>query len=115
MMSIAGKTVEVIGHRIVHGGPRYLEPAWVTPAMLEELKRISAYDPEHLPAQIRLVERMAEDFPGTPQVACFDTAFHRDLPRVSRILPIPRKYEKLGIRRYGFHGLSYAYLMRELE
>jgi acetate kinase len=110
----AGRKIDAIGHRVVHGGPRYAAPTRVTPDLLEELRRISPYDPEHLPAQIELIEACAGSFPGTPQVACFDTAFHKDLPRVSRILPIPRKYEAAGIRRYGFHGLSYQYIVREL-
>ena len=80
-----------------------------------ELRRLSPYDPEHLPAEIALIETLGRRFPTIPQVACFDTAFHRDLPRVARLLPIPRRYEAAGIRRYGFHGLSYAYLMGELS
>lgn len=107
----AGQTLAAIGHRIVHGGPRYLAPTRVTPDVLSELRRISPFDPEHLPAEIALVEAFARRFPDLPQVACFDTSFHRDLPRASRILPIPRKYEAAGIRRYGFHGLSYEYLV----
>jgi acetate kinase len=106
--------VDAVGHRLVHGGPRFLEPAKVSPDLLDELRRISPFDPEHLPAEIALIEACAERFSGLPQVACFDTAFHRDLPRVSRVLPIPRKYEAEGVRRYGFHGLSYAYLTRAL-
>ena len=104
-----------IGHRVVHGGPRYREPHVITPEVLSELRRLSPYDPEHLPAEIELIEALGRRFPTIPQVACFDTAFHRDLPQVARLLPIPRRYEAVGIRRYGFHGLSYAYLMRELR
>jgi acetate kinase len=106
--------VAAIGHRIVHGGPKYSEPQRLTPEVLDELRRLSPYDPEHLPAEIRLIEAFAEHYPGLPQLACFDTAFHRDMPRAARILPIPRRYESQGIRRYGFHGLSYAYLLEEL-
>lgn len=105
---------EAVGHRIVHGGPRFLAPARVSPPLLAELRRISPFDPEHLPAEIALIEAFERAMPGLPQVACFDTAFHRDLPRESCILPIPRKYEGEGIRRYGFHGLSYGYLTRTL-
>ena len=104
-----------VGHRIVHGGARYQAPQKVDAAMLEELRRLRAFDPDHLPAELALVKELSRRFSGVPQVACFDTAFHHDLPRVARLLPIPRRYEKQGIRRYGFHGLSYAYLMRELE
>ena len=103
-----------VGHRVVHGGDRFVESAAVSPTMLEELRRISSFDPDHLPGEIALIEAFQAALPDALQVACFDTAFHRDLPRVARIVPIPRRYEALGIRRYGFHGLSYAYLMGEL-
>jgi acetate kinase len=82
--------------------------------MLEELRKISPFDPDHLPGEIALIEAFERAFPGVPQVACFDTAFHCDLPAVARIVPIPRRYQALGVRRYGFHGLSYAYLVEEL-
>jgi acetate kinase len=110
-----GKKIAAIGHRIVHGGPRYIASTKVTPELLSELKRISPFDPEHLPAEIALIEAFERRFPGLPQIACFDTSFHRDLPRVSRILPIPRKYEAAGVHRYGFHGLSYEYLVDHLR
>jgi acetate kinase len=103
-----------VGHRVVHGGPKYWEPERITAEMVEELRRLSPFDPEHLPEEILLVETFHHRFPDLPQVACFDTAFHHDMPRVARILPIPRRYEAQGVRRYGFHGLSYAYLMGEL-
>ena len=103
-----------MGHRVVHGG-RHHEPQVVTPVVMEELQRLSVYDPEHLPTEIELVNAFAQRYPHLPQVACFDTAFHRDMPRVARLLPIPRRYEQRGLQRYGFHGLSYAFLMRELE
>jgi acetate kinase len=82
--------------------------------MVEALRNLSPFDPEHLPEEILLIEAFQRRFPGIPQVACFDTAFHRDLPREARLLPIPRRYEAEGVRRYGFHGLSYTYLMEEL-
>lgn len=103
-----------VGHRVVHGGPSYSEPVRITPAVLEELRRLGPLDPEHLPEEILLAEAFQRRFPGLPQVACFDTAFHHDLPRVARLLPIPRRYEAQGVRRYGFHGLSYQFLMAEL-
>ncbi|MBH0191839.1 MAG: acetate/propionate family kinase, partial [Nitrospira sp.] len=106
--------LRAIGHRVVHGGRDYREPQRVTPMVIQELKRLSPYDPEHLPAEIALIEACARRYPWLPQVACFDTAFHRDMPAVARLLPIPRRYEKLGIQRFGFHGLSYAFLMKEL-
>jgi acetate kinase len=98
----------------VHGGNEYREPQRVTPVVAEELQRLSPYDPEHLPAEIALIKACARRYPRLPQVACFDTAFHGEMPRVARLLPIPRRYEKLGLQRYGFHGLSYAFLMKEL-
>ena len=103
-----------VGHRVVHGGPKYSEPQRITAEMVEELRRLSPFDPEHLPEEILLTEAFHRRFPELPQVACFDTAFHHDLPRVARLLPIPRRYEARGVRRYGFHGLSYAFLMEEL-
>lgn len=103
-----------IGHRIVHGGRRYRAPQTVTQAVLDELQRLSVYDPEHLPGAIALIKEFAQRYPHLPQVACFDTAFHRDMPAVARLLAIPRRYERLGLQRYGFHGLSYAFLMKEL-
>lgn len=103
-----------VGHRFVHGGPRHHEPRTIDEALLDELRRLRPLDPDHLPQEILLVEALRARFPHLPQVACFDTAFHHDLPRVAQMLPIPRRYEALGVRRYGFHGLSYAYLMRAL-
>jgi acetate kinase len=111
---LGADAIAAIGHRVVHGGPKYREPQLITPEILDELRRVSPYDPEHLPAEIRLIEAFAERYPGLPQVACFDTAFHRDMPRAARLLPIPRRFEAKGVYRYGFHGLSYAYLMEEL-
>ena len=103
-----------VGHRVVHGGPKYNEARRIDPEMVLELERLSPFDPMHLPGEVLLIRAFQERFPGLPQVACFDTAFHHDLPRVARLLPIPRRYEAAGVRRYGFHGLSYAYLMSEL-
>ena len=106
--------LSAVGHRVVHGGPLYCEPQRITADMVEELRRLSPFDPEHLPQEILLIEAFHTRFPDLPQVACFDTAFHHDLPRVARMLPIPRRFEERGVRRYGFHGLSYAFLMEEL-
>jgi acetate kinase len=106
--------VTAVGHRVVHGGPKYDNAQRITAEMMEELRRLSPFDPDHLPEEILLTEAFQRRFPDIPQVACFDTAFHHDLPRVARLLPIPRRYEAQGVRRYGFHGLSYAFLMEEL-
>ena len=103
-----------VGHRVVNGGPKYYKPQRITAEMVEEMHRLSPFDPDHLPEEILLTEAFHRRFPDLPQVACFDTAFHHDLPRVALLLPIPRRYEAQGVRRYGFHGLSYAFLMGEL-
>ncbi len=110
-----GTEIRAIGHRIVHGGPRYCAPQLIGAPMLKELRRIRSFDPDHLPAELALVDFFRKRHPRTPQVACFDTAFHAQMPRVAKLLPIPRRYEAKGVRRYGFHGLSYAYLMQEME
>jgi acetate kinase len=104
------ESVRAVGHRVVHG-MKHTAPEVVTQELLDELHRIRPYDPEHLPREIELIEAFRQRL---PQLACFDTAFHRDMPRVAKLLPIPRRYEAKGIQRYGFHGLSYAYLMEEL-
>ena len=103
-----------VGHRVVHGGPKYYKPQRITAEMVKELKQLSPFDPDHMPEEILLTEAFHRRFPDLPQVACFDTAFHHDLPRVAQMLPIPRRYEAQGVRRYGFHGLSYEFLMEEL-
>jgi acetate kinase len=108
------KTLAAVGHRVVHGGPKYHEPQIITKSMVAELRQLVAFDPEHLPEEILLTDAFHQRFPDLRQVACFDTAFHHDLPRVAQLIPIPRKYEAQGVRRYGFHGLSYSYLMGEL-
>ena len=106
--SVAG-----VGHRVVHG-MNHTQPELITPELLGELRRISPYAPEHLPGEIELIEAFLQRRPKPPQVACFDTAFHRTMPRVAKLLPIPRRYAAQGVERYGFHGLSYSYLMDEL-
>jgi len=106
-------SVKAAGHRVVHG-MNHAEPERITPALLAELHRITPYDPDHLPGEIALIEAFRKRHSKLPQMACFDTAFHRTMPRVARLLPIPRRYEERGVQRYGFHGLSYAYLMEEL-
>lgn len=107
-------SVRAIGHRLVHG-MQHRQPELVTQALLGELRRIAPCDPEHLPREIRLLEAFARRHPKLPQVACFDTEFHQTMPQVARLLAIPRRYQALGVERYGFHGLSFAYLMRALR
>jgi acetate kinase len=107
------KSVKGVGHRVVHG-MKHTEPEIVTKKLLDELRRISPNDPDHLPREIELIETFRQRHPKLPQLACFDTAFHQTMPRVAKLLPIPRRFDAKGIQRYGFHGLSYAYLMEEL-
>jgi acetate kinase len=106
--------LRAVGHRVVHGGEKYSEPQRITPEMIQELHQLSSFDPEHLPGEIELIKAVTHHYPDVAQVACFDTAFHRSMPRVARLLPIPRRYDVKGIQRYGFHGLSYGFLMEEL-
>ena len=106
--------VAAVGHRVVHGGPHYAAARRVTPEVIEELKHIAPLDPDHLPGEIALLKAFLVRFPDVPQVACFDTAFHHDMPRVAQLLPVPRRYDSAGVRRFGFHGLSYTYLLAEL-
>jgi acetate kinase len=107
-------SVVAVGHRVVHGGERYSRPVPITAEVVAELRRLAPIDPDHMPAELDLIEEFGRRAPRLAQVACFDTAFHRAMPRVAQIVPIPRRYEALGVRRYGFHGLSYEYLMEEL-
>jgi acetate kinase len=106
-------SVAAVGHRVVHG-MKHSEPQRVTAKLLAELHRITPFAPDHLPREIGLIEAISRRHPRLPQVACFDTAFHRSMPRVAKLLPIPRRYGAKGVERYGFHGLSYAYLMEQL-
>jgi acetate kinase len=102
-----------VGHRVVFG-MKHTDPELITDDLLKELHRIIPYDSDHLPTEIELIEVFSQRYPNLAQVACFDTAFHSKMPRVAKLLPIPRRFDKIGIQRYGFHGLSYAYLIEEL-
>jgi acetate kinase len=104
-----------VGHRLVHGGSKYRDPQRATPEFLAEIRKLIPLDPDHLPAAIEGIEFIAGKFPDLPQVACFDTAFHRTLPTVARMYALPRRFYDQGIVRYGFHGLSYEYVMLELR
>ncbi len=106
--------IKAVGHRVVHG-MHHSQPQQINSALLAELRRIVPYDPDHLPREIQLIEVFHHRHPKLFQVACFDTAFHRTMPPVAKWLPIPRRYAAKGIQRYGFHGLSYAFLMEELH
>ena len=104
-----------IGYRIVHGGMHHREPEPLTPALLADLKELSPLAPDHLPDQIAAIESLTRLAPEFSPVACFDTAFHRTMPRVAQLYGLTRELAGAGIIRYGFHGLSYAYLVQELR
>jgi acetate kinase len=113
--NIATRPLAAIGHRLVHGGPDYVEPQLITRALLDALTLLVPFAPNHLPDEIALIESLAQRHPGLPQIACFDTAFHRHLPEVARRLPVPETFHAAGVQRYGFHGLSYTFLLEELR
>lgn len=106
-------TIRAVGHRVVHGMAHHV-PERITRELLAELRQFRAFDPDHLPGELELIEALHQRHPQLLQFACFDTAFHHDMPRVAQLLPLPRRFEARGLRRYGFHGLSYAYLLEEL-
>ncbi|MEO8604260.1 MAG: acetate/propionate family kinase [bacterium] len=112
--AVGDATLAAIGHRIVHGGERFTAPVRVDAGVIAALRELAPFAPEHEPAEIALIEALAARCAGVAQVACFDTAFHAALPRPATLLPIPLRYAARGVRRYGFHGLSYQYLMSEL-
>lgn len=109
------QNLSAIGHRIVHGGGRFASPTIINPDLLQVLESFSWMAPQHLPSQLALVHASLARFPQIPQTACFDTAFHRDLPQVAHTLPIPRRFHRAGVQRYGFHGLSYQSIVHELQ
>jgi len=106
--------VRIIGHRLVQG-LSHTEPVTITKELLDELYDISVFDPEHLPDEIKMIETLRAHHPEMVQVACFDTSFHTSMPHVVKMLPIPRRYFAKGIQKYGFHGLSYSYIMEEVR
>ncbi|HJP81482.1 MAG TPA: acetate/propionate family kinase [Candidatus Saccharimonadales bacterium] len=107
--------ISTVCHRVVHGGPNYHETQAVTDMLLADLRELAVFDPEHLPIELRLIEVCKKVLPSAVQLVCFDTAFHRTLPDVARRLPLPRQFFDKGIRKYGFHGLSYASILEELR
>ncbi len=107
--------IGAVGHRIVHGGERYWTPERVTARLLADLRLLIPLAPDHLPAEISLIEAVAAQYPQLPQVVCFDTAFHHSMPALARRLPLPRYLAEEGVMRYGFHGLSYAYVLDQLR
>lgn len=106
--------IAAVGHRVVHGGARFGAPQLLSDGVLDELDALCPLSPEHMPAALSIVRALRKSYRQVPHVACFDTAFHRELPEEAATLPIPRRYSNMGVRRYGFHGLSYSYLMEEL-
>ena len=110
---LVGK-IGAVGHRIVHGGIEYSRPQGITPELMEKLNELVPLAPDHLPNEITGIMAINKSYPGLTQVACFDTAFHRQLPLRAKMYPLPRTLFQEGIMRYGFHGLSYEYIMQEL-
>jgi acetate kinase len=104
-----------VGHRVVHGGPKLLQHCIIDEAVFDQLKEAIPFAPLHLPSALSVIRFARANFPSRLQVACFDTSFHADLPAVARILPLPRELRSEGIRRYGFHGLSYESIVRQLS
>jgi acetate kinase len=106
--------LEAAGHRIVHGGPYFHEPRRIDSALLKKLNDLIVFAPLHLPAQVALIQGVADHYPDLPQVACFDTAFHSEMPDIARRFPLPERLWEEGVMRYGFHGLSYEYIVASL-
>ena len=105
-----GSRVRGVGHRVVHGGPNFASPVVVTPQVLEELRRLVPLAPLHQPHNLAAIDAVSAQLPDVPQVACFDTSFHRGQPEVATVVPLPRDLCRDGVQRYGFHGLSYEYV-----
>ena len=109
-----GARVLGVGHRVVHGGAKYAAPTLVTPEVLADLRALIPLAPLHQPYNLAAIEAVARRLPGVPQVACFDTSFHRGQPAVADVVPLPREICRDGVQRYGFHGLSYEYIASKL-
>ena len=105
-----GARVLGVGHRVVHGGAKFAGPTIVTPQVLEELRKLVPLAPLHQPYNLAAIDAVSERLPDVPQVACFDTSFHRGQPAVAEVIPLPREICRSGVQRYGFHGLSYEYI-----
>lgn len=106
--------LRAIGHRLVQGGPDHRQPELITPALLKTLEQFVYLAPNHLPDELNAIQAFGAAFPNIPQVACFDTAFHSDIPSFAKYYPLPEKYKNKGLMKYGFHGLSYQYVLRKL-
>ncbi len=113
LKEVEGELLVAIAHRLVQGGPKYIEPVKITDEVISDLEEYIIFDQEHLPLALKLIALCKQSFDQALQIACFDTAFFRDLPRLAQILPLPQKYQGVdALRRYGFHGLSYSYLQQ---
>jgi len=108
---LGGRAPAMIGHRVVHGGSRYVAPVRIDARVTAELRSLVALAPLHMPPALAAIDALTKRFPSVPQAACFDTAFHATLPEIARRLPIPERFDRAGVRRFGFHGLSYEYVM----
>jgi acetate kinase len=106
---------DAVGHRVVHGGPRHTASEKVTAELLDSVAELVPYAPEHLPQALNAIRYAANELPGVFQVACFDTAFHSTMPSIAKLCPIPEEFRREGVQRYGFHGLSYQYILNELQ
>ena len=109
------RAFKAVAHRIVHGGHRYRDPRTITVSVLDDLRALIWIDPDHMPQALAAIQTISESHPGIPQIACFDTAFHRALPRVAQMYALPRRFWDAGVRRYGFHGLSCEFIIHELS
>ena len=105
---------DAVGHRLVHGGPDHINPVVIDPGIIASLKKLIPFAPLHLPGEIMGIEAAAQRYPGVPQVACFDTGFHRRMPELAQRFPLARNLWNEGVRRYGFHGISYEYIVEKL-
>jgi acetate kinase len=112
---LRGQKLDAVGHRVVHGGAKYDQPQVVSDELMAELKRVVPLAPDHLPHEIKAIQAISKAYPSLVQTACFDTAFHRCMPKHAQMYPLPRHYWHEGIIRYGFHGLSYEYILQELR
>ena len=106
--------ISAIVHRLVQGGPEHMQPELVTTKLIDKLKSYIYLAPNHLPGELKLIKAFQSAFKNIPQVACFDTAFHKDIPSWIRHYPLPETYQKMGLMKYGFHGLSYQYILQKL-
>lgn len=111
----ANQQIVAVAHRVVHGGEFYTKPVLVTPSVIQELKTLIPFAPLHQPFSLNAIETLQHLLPTLPQIACFDTAFHSTHPRIADLFALPRAYAEAGIRRYGFHGLSYEYIVKQLQ